>query len=90
MCPAFDRYFRVAFGATRLGPKSLTALASYYQANAAAIDAHRVSTIDFATGADTSRLYTRAKVIDMVFFTKGFGPSPLAGAFGLGTAKDEP
>lgn len=69
--PAFDRYFRNAFGATGLGPKSLAALEAYYNANPALIDAQRVPTIDFATGADTGRLYTRAKVIDMVFFSKG-------------------
>lgn len=71
--PAYDRYFRDAFGAATFGPKSLAGLAAYYRANAAVIDAHRVPTIDFATGADSSRCYTRAKVIDMVFFTKGLG-----------------
>jgi hypothetical protein len=74
--PAFDRYFRAAFGATRLGPKSLAALETYYRENAEIIEANRVSTIDFASGADTGRLYTRAKVIDMVFFTKGLAGSP--------------
>jgi hypothetical protein len=71
--PAFDRYFRDAFGAATFGPKSLAGLESYYQANAAAIDANRIATLDFVTGADSHRYYTRAKVIDMVFFTKGLG-----------------
>lgn len=71
--PAYDRYFRDAFGAATFGPKSLAGLAAYYRANADVIDAHRVPTIDFATGADSNRFYTRAKVIDMVFFTKGLG-----------------
>ncbi len=71
--PAYDRYFRVAFGAATFGPKSLAGLEEYYRANADAIDAYRVPTIDFATGADSKRRYTRAKVIDMVFFTKGLG-----------------
>lgn len=71
--PAFDRYFRDAFAAATFGPKSLSGLEAYYRANAEEIDAHRVATIDFSTGADTSRSYTRAKVIDMVFFTKGLG-----------------
>lgn len=69
--PAYDRYFRDAFAAATFGPKSLTGLASYYRANAEAIDAYRVATIDFATGEDSDRCYTRAKVIDMVFFAKG-------------------
>ena len=69
--PAFDRYFRDSFATATFGPKSLAGLEAYYQANAEAINAHRVATIDFATGDDTDRHYTRAKVIDMVFFTKG-------------------
>lgn len=77
--PAYDRYFRVAFGAATFGPKSLSGLEAYYQANAEAIDAYRVATIDFETGADSNRFYTRAKVIDMVFFTKGLSSGlPLA------------
>lgn len=71
--PAYDRYFRDAFATTTFGPKSLSGLETYYRANAEEIDAYRVATIDFATGADSGRRYTRAKVIDMVFFTKGLG-----------------
>ena len=51
--PAHDRYFRGAFGAATFGPKSLADLELYYRANADAIDAYRVATIDFATGADS-------------------------------------
>ena len=69
--PAYDRYFRDAFGAATFGPKSLAGLEKYYRTNAETIDAYRVPTIDFASGADSNRRYTRAKVIDMVFFTKG-------------------
>ncbi len=74
--PAFDRYFRESFATATFGPKSLGSLEAYYQANAKAIDAYRVATIDFATGTDTHRRYTRVKVIDMVFFTKGLNPDP--------------
>lgn len=69
--PAYDRYFCDAFAAATFGPKSLAGVEAYYLANADAIDAHRVQTIDFSTGADSGRRYTRAKVIDMVFFTEG-------------------
>lgn len=71
--PAYDRYFCDAFRASTFGPKSLSGLEAYYRANAKEIDAYRVATIDFATGTDSNRCYTRAKVIDMVFFTKGLG-----------------
>jgi hypothetical protein len=69
--PAFDRFFRVGFGAAKFGPKALRAIEAYYRANAEAIDRHRVATLNFATGTPTERTYTAAKVIDMVFFVEG-------------------
>lgn len=69
--PAFDRFFRVGFGASTFGPKALRALEEYYRANAGAIERHRVATLDFATGEPTAQRYTAAKVIDMVFFIEG-------------------
>jgi len=79
--PAYDRFFRVGFGVTTFGWKSLAALDEYYRANAETIDRCRVPTLDFTTGAETARTYTRAKVIDMVFFIEGagFGASPPSG-----------
>jgi len=35
------------------------------------IERNRVPTLDFATGSDTERRYSRAKVIDMIFFVEG-------------------
>lgn len=69
--PAYDRFFRGGFGAATFGPKSLRNIESYYRANADAIERHQVPTLDFTTGASTQRRYTKAKVIDMVFFTAG-------------------
>lgn len=69
--PAFDRFFRVGFGASTFGPKALAAIEAYYRANAESLDRYRVPTLDFATGAPTGKTYTGAKVIDMVFFTAG-------------------
>jgi hypothetical protein len=37
------------------------------------IDRHRTPTLDFDTGMPTNRRYTRAKVIDMIFFVEGAG-----------------
>lgn len=73
--PAYDRFFRVGFGAATFGPKSLRNIEAYCRANADAIERHRVPTLDFATGATTHRRYTKAKVIDMVFFTAGLTDS---------------
>ena len=50
---------------------SLRKIAAFYEGNADVIDAHRIPTLDFATGVETTLRYTRAKVIDMVFFIEG-------------------
>ncbi len=34
-------------------------------------ESHRVPTLDVETGLDTGRIYSRAKVIDMIFFVEG-------------------
>jgi hypothetical protein len=69
--PALDNRFRKSFGVWTLGRMSLRKIASFYAQNAEIIEAHRVLTIDFATGAPTKRRYSRAKVIDMVFYVEG-------------------
>ena len=69
--PAYDRFFRLGSCASTFGPKSLRNLEAFCRANDDAIAAHRVPTLDFTTGAPTDRRYTRAKVLDMVFFTAG-------------------
>jgi hypothetical protein len=43
--------------------------------NQAEIDASRVFTLDFVTEQETKRRYSRAKVIDMVFFQQAQRPS---------------
>jgi hypothetical protein len=69
--PAFDTYFKKGFGVSTFGRKSLRKVARFYQENAEPIEAHRVPTLDFASGGETTRKYTRAKVIDMIFFVEG-------------------
>src|SRR5216117_2204852 len=68
--PAFDAYFRKGFGVSTLGRKSLRKIARFNEDHAEAIETHRVPTLDFASGAETARRYTRAKVIDMIFFVE--------------------
>jgi hypothetical protein len=65
--PAYDAYFKRGFGASAFGRKSLLRIAQFYWDNAEAIEAHRVPTLDFMSGAETHCKYTRAKVIDMIF-----------------------
>jgi hypothetical protein len=69
--PAFDSYFKKGFGAWKFGPKALREIGEFYNANSEAIERGRVETLDFASGKPTGRRYTRAKVIDMIFFTAG-------------------
>lgn len=69
--PAFDTYFKTGFRAWTFGPKALRRIAEFYNTNSEIIDRNRVETLDFASGKTTGRLYTRAKVIDMIFFVAG-------------------
>jgi hypothetical protein len=45
----------------------------FYDAHAEFIERSRVPTLAFESGDPTGRRYTRAKVIDMIFFVAG-GP----------------
>ena len=60
--------------------RSLQRVERFYRNNAAVIDRCRVTTLDFDTRAPTSRTYSPAKVIDMIFFIEGSGSpsSPVA------------
>jgi hypothetical protein len=69
--PAFDTNFRNGFGVSTFGLGALRRVGHYYEENAEVIERHRVPTLDFDTGASTARIYSRAKVIDMIFFVEG-------------------
>lgn len=69
--PAFDTNFRSGSGLSTFGRGALERIGHFYEENAEVIERHRVPTLDFDTGASTSRLYSRAKVIDMIFFVEG-------------------
>lgn len=69
--PAFDTYFKKGFGASTFGPRALRRIGEFYNANSEVIERNRVETLDFASGTPSGRRYTRAKVIDMIFFVAG-------------------
>ena len=69
--PAFDTNFKTGFGVSTFGRKSLRKVGQFYTDHSDVIEAHREATLDFETGLPTNRRYTRAKVIDMVFFIEG-------------------
>ena len=73
--PAFDS--RVVAGLRknrltgRFGLRALQDIGRFYGDHREVIGHHRESTLDFATGLPTHRRYTRAKVIDEIFFIEG-------------------
>jgi hypothetical protein len=69
--PAFDTYFKKGFGVSTFGRKALNRVGAFYNANAEVIERNRVHTLEFGSGAASQRRYTRAKVIDMIFFVAG-------------------
>ena len=78
--PAFDTYFLRGFrrefrqhGCGTFGEQSLEAIGGFYIRNKDVIESCRkdMRTIDFNTGRKTLLLYSRARVIDMIFFTEG-------------------
>ena len=71
--PAFDTNSKRGFGVTGLSHGSLQRVGKFYRDHSDLIERHRVQTLDFETGGNTNRRYTRAKVIDMIFFVEGAG-----------------
>jgi len=69
--PAFDTNFKSGFGVSTFGKYALEKVSDFYRANSIIIENSRLATLDFMTGQPTNRFYTRAKVIDMVFFIEG-------------------
>ena len=68
--PAFDSFFVRNSGLRSLNFESLMKLKTFYENNQSTIEEIRLKThtIDFNTGKPTKHLYTRAKMIDMIFF----------------------
>ena len=82
--PAFDSYFRMGFDVSTFGRKALEKIGEFYETNREIIDQNRPATLDFVTGQPTRRLYTRAKVIDMIFFIEGGKKRTASGAAAAG------
>lgn len=73
--PAFDRYFRLGFGCSTLCNDALSRIGEFYESNRTTLDAMKVFSLDFYTARETDRRYSRAKIIDMVFFQEGLSRS---------------
>lgn len=71
--PAFDTNFKSGSGLSTFGHSALRRVERFYREHAELIERYRVPTLAFAGGGTTSRRYSRAKVIDMIFFIEGMG-----------------
>lgn len=69
--PAFDTYFKKGFGASTYGHRALRRVETFYRENEEVVEGHRVATLDFQSGEPSQFVYSRAKVIDMIFFVEG-------------------
>jgi hypothetical protein len=78
--PAYDQYFSSTFRNlfdcwfNTVNKKSLNCLYEFYQENKSLIDsyAQKTKTLDFLSWKDTSISYTKAKIVDMIWFTYWF------------------
>ena len=75
--PAFDSCVVAGLRKSRLtgrfGFRALRGVGHFYDDHREVIEQHRECTLDFATGQPTQRRYTRAKVIDEIFYIEGRG-----------------
>ena len=71
--PAFDSYFVRGSGLRTVNGKNLLQIKDFYLKNQDLIERERNTqfTLNFDTGSSTKHLYTRAKMIDMIFFIAG-------------------
>jgi hypothetical protein len=82
--PAFDEYFTKTFrqhynrkpAFSRFNKKSLQAIKLFYDDNATIIDSYHntTKTHNFLSEEETDKLYTRAKIIDMIGFGHSYKP----------------
>ena len=76
--PAFDTYFTKATGLRVLDKKSLTKILEIYEKKKTLVDKERRPTKNIF-GDDTPLCYSQAKVIDQLYFAKGFAKQTALG-----------
>jgi len=72
--PAFDSYFKSGSNLGTFNKHSLKEISCFYESHSKIIsdEAIRIKTFEYHSGKESSRLYTRAKIIDMIFFIEGY------------------
>lgn len=73
--PAFDRFFVLGSGLQSPNERALLHLRDFYDSRKVLIDNGRQPTLNFSDGTPTENRYTRAKVVDMIYFVDGFNQS---------------
>lgn len=76
--PAFDTYFKTASGLDVFNENSLKEIEKFYNDKKSIIavsEVSKIETFDFYDYKKTVRPYTKAKIIDMIFFQKGLDES---------------
>ncbi|MDD4287235.1 MAG: hypothetical protein PHN33_02685 [Candidatus Peribacteraceae bacterium] len=69
--PAFDQFFCRGFGVGVVNRNSLFRIRELYERNTDVLNGVSINTLDFQTGKETTRRYSKAKLIDMVGFIEG-------------------
>ena len=72
--PAFDGYFRSGSNLGTFNKHSLKEISSFYDKYEKIIsdEATRIKTFEYPSGEAGSRSYTKAKIVDMIFFIEGY------------------
>ena len=74
--PAFDAYFKTGSGLGTFNKKSLMSIHDFYTKDSyselVSHEANKIKTFDYDSGKAGSRAYTKAKIIDMIFFIEGY------------------
>lgn len=72
--PAFDEYFKKGSGLKIFNKTSLLFINDFYKKNKELIfkEARRVKTFNYNTNIKSKRSYTKAKIVDMIFFIQGY------------------
>lgn len=72
--PAFDTYFKLGSSLGTFNEHSLEQIKIFYDKNSKVISskAKEIKTFEYHGGEASNRSYTRAKIIDMIFFIEGY------------------
>lgn len=74
--PAFDTYFVRGSKLGHFGLESLQQIQEFYLENKVVIDDSCRNTLDSKSGKETEILYSKAKIVDMIFFVEGMKERP--------------